>query len=132
MTVDSSATYNQSFVAAFFELACTEEISAARVLRQLYPSGPVCSGCGAGIAGRRSVASFYRGDRTYCAACDSKFSPRAGTILADSKLSYSQYEIICLCLSLGVDHKRIATLASVHEDTVAIWHSKIKFWESHV
>jgi hypothetical protein len=91
----------------------------------------VCAGCGAPITGRRSVASFFRGVRTYCAACDSKFSPRANTILADSKLTFAQFEIICLGLALVVDHKRISVLAGVHEDTVAIWAAKIRFWESH-
>lgn len=77
------------------------------------------------------MQTFWRGERTYCAACGARFSPRSGTILDGSHLTYAQAEVLFALLSLGVDHQRIATMADVHIDTVAAWHSKIRFWESH-
>jgi len=118
------------YARAFFGMVCPDDLAAERILRQLYPDGAKCASCGAQITGRKPLESFWRGDRTYCSSCDSKFSPRAGTILAESKLSYSQFEIIVVCLSLGADHTIIASLANVHIDTVNAWAAKIRYWES--
>lgn len=130
--IGSCESFRSNYGPAFFGMVCSEDLSAERVLRQLYPGGPKCASCGAPIVGTRAMKTFWAGDRTHCAACGCKFSPRAGTILADSKLSYSQFEIIVVCLSLGLDHHRIAPLASVHVDTVTAWARRIAFWESHV
>lgn len=116
----------------FLSEVCRESASTQRILSQLYPDGAKCASCGARITGMRAISTFFRGDRTYCSSCDSKFSPRAGTILADSKLNYSQIEIIFVGISLGLDHSRISVLANVHADTVASWAAKVRFWESHV
>lgn len=122
----------ESYARRFFQSVCVEISATIRVLDQLYPDGPKCVSCGQAITGKRALLTFWRGDRTYCAACGGKFSPRAGTILAESHLTYGQFEVICVLLSVGVDHHRIAAMAGVSVDTVATWHSKIKFWESHV
>lgn len=128
----SYGNFGKPYARYFFETVCNEPLSTLRVLGQLYPDGPKCASCGAPITGKRSLATFWRGDRTYCAACDSKFSPRAGTILAESHLTYAQFEIICFLLSIGSDHHTIADVAGIHFGTVSAWASKIKFWESHV
>lgn len=127
----SSADHSTSYARHFFESVGAEPSATARILGQLYPDGPKCASCGAPITGRRALESFWRGERTYCAACNAKFSPRTNTILADSHITYAQFEVICVLLSLGVDHPRIAAMANVRTDTVATWHSKIKFWERH-
>lgn len=116
----------------FLADVCREHHATLRILGQLYPGGAQCASCGAPITGQKALGTFFRGQRTYCSACDSKFSPRAGTILADSKLTYAQFEMILVGLSLGLDHQRIARIAAVHIDTVASWSAKIRFWESHV
>lgn len=120
--------YGERFLAD----VCREADSARRILGQLYPGGAQCASCGAPITGKKALGTFISGQRTYCSTCDSKFSPRAGTILAESKLSYAQFEMILVGLSLGLDHQRIARIATVHIDTVASWSAKIRFWESHV
>lgn len=120
--------YGQHFLAEI----CREHHAVQRILRQLYPDGPKCASCRAEITGKRALASFWRGDRSYCASCNSKFAPRAGTILADSKLSYSQFEILLVGFSLGVDHHQLASIVGIHVETVGAWASKVKFWESHV
>lgn len=132
MKFDSSISHGSSYIQHFFETVCCEKSSAERVLGQLYPDGPKCASCGAPITGRRALITFWDGERTYCAGCGCKFSPRANTILAESHLTFSQFEIISVLLALGVDHKRISVMSGAHTDTVAVWHSKIKFWESHV
>ena len=80
---------------------------------------------------RRALASFWRGERTYCSSCDSKFSPWSGTILDNTKLDPPQIEKMLLGFSLGLDHKQIAVISGVTPDTVNMWAAKIKFWESH-
>jgi len=120
------------FAAAFFAAACPEGVSAERIPWQMYPGGPKCASCGAPIIGRRSLVTFWRGERTYCAGCGCKFSPRTGTILDGSHLSFRQFEIMVTCFDLGVDDKPIAALIHIHPDTVATWRAKIKAWESHV
>jgi hypothetical protein len=127
----SSDNFNNSYAVRFFESVSPETSATERILRQLYPDGPKCASCAAPITGRRALETFARGDRTYCAGCGCKFSPRANTILDGSHLTYSQAEVIFVLLSLGVDHSRIASMANVHPDTVSAWHSKIRFWESH-
>jgi len=121
-----------SYAESWFRNLCVEPKAAARILSQLYPDGPKCASCRAAITGRRALESWWRGDRTYCASCGSKFSPRAGTILDGSHLTFAQFESIRVLLSLGIDHQRIATIAGVHIDTVRVWHAKIEFWERHV
>lgn len=128
----SCSNDSKSYARHFFGTVCVETWAAERVLSQLYPGGPKCASCGQPITGKRALETFWRGERTYCAACGSKFSPRAGTILAESHLTYAQFEIICVLLAVGSDHHTIAALAGIHSGTVAAWHSKIKFWESHV
>lgn len=121
-----------SYASRFFESVCPEGSATERILRQLYNDGPKCASCGARITGDRALKTFWRGDRTYCAGCGCKFSPRANTLLDGSHLTYAQAEVIFVLISLGVDHDRIASMAKVHIDTVATWNSKIKYWESHV
>ena len=132
MNPDSSTTYITPYVRQFFDSVCCETSSAVRVLSQLYPDGPKCASCGAEITRKRALETFWRGDRTYCSGCGSKFEPRTGTILSNAQLTYSQFEIICVLLALGIDYKRVSSMSGAHPDTVAIWHAKIKFWESHV
>ena len=132
MKTDSSITHGASYIQHFFETVCCEKSSAERVLSQLFPDGPKCASCGARITGRRALLTFWTGERTFCAGCGCKFSPRANTILDGSHLSFPQFEVICVLLSLGVDHKRVSSMTGVHADTVGIWHDRIKFWESHV
>lgn len=128
MSDSNYLNYGDSFLTGI----CREDHSAVRILSQLYPGGAQCASCRAPITGQKALATFFRGQRTYCSTCDSKFSPRAGTILADSKLTYAQFELILVGLSLGLDHQRIARIAAVHIDTVVSWAAKIRFWESHV
>ena len=109
---------------------CDAKSSAARVLRQLYPGGAVCTGCGQPIQGRRPLETFWRGDRTWCKSCETKFSPRTGTILADSHITFAQFEIMLICIALGCDARTVAIMTGLHGDTVKTWFSKIKFWES--
>lgn len=132
MKTDSSIMHITPYAQHFFDTVCCEVSAAKRILGQLYPGGAKCASCGAMITGRRALETFWRGDRTFCSTCGCKFSPRANTILDGSHLSFPQFEVICVLLSLGVDHNRIAGMTGVHTDTVATWHSKIKFWESHV
>ncbi len=127
-----SGSYTSSYAAQFFSTVCCETSATERILRQLYPDGPKCASCGQPITGCRALQTFNRGERTHCASCGRKFSPRAGTILSDSHITYAQFEVCCVLLSLGVDHHRIAGMIGLHTDTVAAWHSKIRFWESHV
>lgn len=127
----SSEELKQTYAYRYFETVSAETPATERILRQLYPDGPKCASCGQAITGDRALKTFWRGERTYCAKCCSKFSPRANTLLDGSHLSYAQAEVIFVLLSLGVDHQRISIMAGVHTDTVAVWHSKIRFWESH-
>lgn len=119
-----------SYAQSWFHQVCDARSSADRVLRQLYPGGAACASCGQPIQGRRALETFWRGERTWCASCETKFSPRAGTILADSHLTYAQYEILLLLVSLGCDQRTIATITGLHCDTVKAWISKIRFRES--
>lgn len=127
----SSDAFKNSYAARFFESVSPENSATERILRQLYPDGAKCASCGQPIKNDRALKTFWRGDRTYCSGCCCKFSPRANTILDGSHLTYSQAEVIFVLISLGVDHQRIAAMASVHPDTVAAWHSKILYWERH-
>ncbi|MDD2367033.1 MAG: hypothetical protein PHN84_12795 [Desulfuromonadaceae bacterium] len=131
MKTDSSITYATPYVQHFFDTVCVEESAAKRILSLLYPDGPKCASCGASITGRRALVTFWRGERTFCSSCGCKFSPNTGTILANAQLTYQQFEVILVLLSLDVDHKRIATMTGAHPDTIGIWHPKIKYWESH-
>lgn len=132
MKTDSSAIHITPYAQHFFNTVCTEASAAKRVLSQLYPDGPKCASCGAMITGRRAVETFMRGDRTHCSSCGRKFTPSTGTVLENAHLTYKQFEVIFVLLSLGVDHRRISSMTGAHTDTVAAWHSKINFWESHV
>lgn len=131
MNPDSNTMHITPYAQHFFETVCIEKSAAERILSQLYPGGAKCASCGADITGRRALETFWRGDRTYCSGCCCKFSPRANTILDGSHLTYAQFEVICVLFSLGIDHKRISAMINVHTETVATWHAKIKFWESH-
>ena len=111
---------------------CTVEASTFRLLSLWFPEGAQCASCGAQILGKRALETFWRGDRTYCSSCDSKFSPFSRTILDGSKLSAAQLEIILIGYSLGLDHKTTSKLAGVLPETVSHWTDKISFWESHV
>lgn len=113
---------------------CDQKSSAVRVLRQLYPGGAVCASCGQPIQGRRALETFWRGDRTWCAACETKFSPSSGTILERAHMTFTQFEILQFCYALPhvTDDQRIklaATLSGLHGDTVKTWFSKFRFWE---
>lgn len=131
MKTDSSIIHITPYARNFFDTVSPEESAAKRILCQLYPDGAKCASCGAVISGRRALVTFWQGERTYCAGCGCKFSPRANTILAESHLTFAQFEVICVLLSVGVDHKRISAITDTHTDTVANWHAKINFWESH-
>lgn len=117
------------YVIGWLHEVCDAKTSAARVLRQLYPGGAACASCGQPIQGRRALETFWRGDRTWCSSCETKFSPRAGTILADAHMTYAQFEILLLTMGLGCDQRTIAIMTGLHCDTVKVWFSKIKFWE---
>lgn len=129
---DSFIIHITPYAHHFFDTVSVEVPAAKRVLSQWYPDGAKHASCGALITGRRALETFWRGERTFCSGCGCKFSPRANTILDGSHLTFPQFEVLCVLISLGVDHKRIATMADMHIDTVATWHSKINFWESHV
>lgn len=132
MNTDSSIIHITPYAQQFFDTVCVEVSAARRILGQMYPDGAKCASCGALITGRRALETFWRGDRTFCAGCGCKFSPRSNTILDGSHHSFQQFEVICVLLSLGVDHKRISTMTRLHTDTIKIWHDRINFWESHV
>ena len=113
---------------------CDEKTAALRVLRQLYPGGAVCASCGQPIQGRRALETFWRGDRTWCSSCETKFVPSTGTILAGAHVTYTQFEILKFCYALPhvTDDQRIriaTTLSGLTSDTVKVWFSKIRFWE---
>jgi len=139
---DNSASYTNhptsvkqfsvGFVGSFISHVCTVEASTSRLLALWFPDGAECASCRAKITGKRALETFWRGDRTYCSACESKFSPFSRTILDGSKLSAAQLEIILIGYSLGLDHKTTARLAGVLPETVNHWADKISFWESHV
>jgi len=114
------------YAAAWLADICDEPASAERVLRQLYPDGATHASCGARIQGRRALETFWRGERTYCSGCDQKFSPTAGTILENSRLTFRQYEKLMLCLSLGCSEQRTAQVAGLHIDSVRSWISKLR------
>jgi hypothetical protein len=120
------------FAAYFISQTCAPESSAARLLALWFPGGAKCASCGAPITGKRALDTFWKGYRTYCAACDSKFSPWSHTLLDGSKLTAEQLEIILLGMSLDLPPKTIATLAAVLPETVNNWMIKIRFWESNV
>lgn len=126
--IDGSVSYAE----IFFRSVCVEKPATERILGQLYPHGPHCPSCHNPITGKRALETFWRGERTWCSSCEKKFWPSSGTFLSGSGLSYAQIEVLLVLLSLGIDNKRIASMANCHEDTVANWHAKIKFWESHV
>ena len=132
MNTDSSIRHLTPYAHHFFETVCDYKSSAERVLSQLYPDGPKCASCSASITGRRALETFWRGDRTFCSCCGKKFAPCSNTILDGAHITFRQFEVICVLLSLGVDHHRIAAIANLHIDTVSTWHAKVKFWESHV
>lgn len=127
----SNSIYS-AYAADFFSQVCSDHDSSERVLRLLYPERAKCASCGAWIRGHRAIKTFWAGQRTYCSWCDKKFTPATGTIFESSHLTYSQFEKILVCLSLGVAYDKIAEIAAVHEDTVINWAAKVKFWESHV
>lgn len=135
--IDKSAScanvmkFSAGFAAAFLGQVCAVETSTPRLLSLWFPDGAQCASCGAQITGKRALETFWRGDRTYCSSCDSKFSPFSRTILDGSKLSTAQLEIILIGYSLGLDHKATARLAGVLPETVSHWTDKISFWESH-
>lgn len=126
-----SASYITPYARIFFEQICKDLPATVRVLRQLYPDGAKCASCAAPITGKRALKTFWRGERTYCSSCETKFSPSAGTILAGAHLTYAQFEVLCVLISLGVDRKRIATMAGVREETVQVWEMKVRYWETH-
>lgn len=121
---------SSGYAVRFFESVCCESSATDRILNQLYPEGPRHIACGTAIIGKRSLASFWRGDRTWCTCCETRFNPRSGTLLDGSQLSYAQFEVVLVLISLGIDHKRIASMAGCHDDTVKAWVAKIAFWES--
>lgn len=123
--------FSAGYAANFISQACTVESATHRLLSLWFPDGAQCASCGAQITGKRAMDTFWRGDRTYCSSCDSKFSPFSRTILDGSKLSAAQLEIILISYSLGLDHKTTARLAGVLPETVNHWTDKISFWESH-
>lgn len=128
MPVSNVSKYGEFFLG----FVCSEFDSARRMLRHFHPNGAYCASCGAEITGNRALAKFWIGERTFCALCGNKFSPWTGTLLDGTKLTYVQTEKILLGLTFELDHKTIAAMADVHEDTVSVWASKVKFWESNV
>lgn len=126
----NSNSIASGYAATFFDRLCCDSTATERILSQLYPSGPVHLGCGNPITGKRSLSTFWKGERTWCSSCESKFNPRSGTILDGSHLTYGQFEVVLVLISLGIDHKRIAGLARCHEDTVKAWAAKIAYWET--
>lgn len=140
--IEKSASYSnmqtnaQQFTAGFFEnfinQVCTVEASTFRLLSLWFPDGAKCASCGTLITGKRALDTFWKGYRTYCSSCDSKFSPFSHTIMDGSKLTAAQLEIILIGYSLNLDHKTTARLAGVLPETVNHWTDKISFWESHV
>ena len=122
----------ENFAGRFFGQACTVEASTYRLLSLWFPDGAKCASCGASITGTRALDTFWKGLRTYCSACDSKFSPWSHTLLDGSKLDAAQLEIILLGVSLDLPPKLISTLAGVLPETVINWTTKIRYWESNV
>lgn len=124
--------FSAGFAATFFSQACTVEASTLRQLTLWFPDGAHCASCGARINGKRALDTFWRGKRTYCSSCDSKFSPFSKTILDGSKLSADQLEIIRICCDVGLDNKTTARYAKVLPETASHWFDKISLWEANV
>lgn len=130
MNTDSCKLHDSSYIEYFFNNLLPPKTPASRILGLWYPDGPKCGSCGASITGRRSVASFWEGERTFCASCGTKFSPRVNTPLKDLHISFAQFEIFLVMIDAGSPYPQIAKLAGVHTDTIASWHSKIKFFQT--
>ena len=115
-----------------FQSAGYQNSAAEFVLNLYFPDGPKCVSCGNPITGKRSLASFWRGNRTWCVHCEKRFSPRAGTPLVNMHLTFAQFDFICMALDIGGDIKKISQVVGVCTDTVKSCAAKLAFRESHV
>lgn len=125
------SSISDSYVNRRFNSLGYQESAVRFVLELFYPEGAKCVHCGQAITGKRSLATFWSGDRTWCACCERKFSPRSGTPLENLHISFAQFDFICLAISFGAKSKQIADIIGVSPDTVKSTIAKITFWESH-
>lgn len=124
------SSISDSYVKRRFESVGYQDSSAKFVLDLFYPEGAKCVHCGSPITGKRSLATFWTGERTWCACCERKFSPRSGTPLENLHLSFAQFDFICLAMSLGARSKQIADIIGVSPETARSAIAKITYWET--
>ena len=84
---------------------------------------PVCQ-CGKSVPDRH-LKRFYDGKQIYCKNCDSKFFPRAGTVLQQTKLTCRQILKMTIMISQGYRTKEITAAVNVGSHTVPRWRKKL-------
>ena len=88
-----------------------------RVLMILRGEWPVCPSCLTPFDGVRRRRVFD--DREVkCPSCDARTSPRSGTILHGSNLSYGEFWIMWKLLELAISPEKIAVTLELSRSTV--------------
>ena len=91
--------------------------------------GPVCRYCGESIP-EKHLGRFYRGEEVYCRFCNSKFYAVAGTMIADTKLTYKRVLKVLIMLNLGYRTKEIAETVNIGTHAVPRWRKKLYEFEN--
>jgi transposase-like protein len=99
---------------------------------------PICPGCGEPVGTERPIATFRKGGRVKCAACNKFFTNRTNSILHKSVLTDVQVYLIAALLAFaqrtGTDRfearRVIADIVAVHKTSIRNWEMIFSALES--
>ena len=71
-----------------------EDVCREKILRMLHPVVASCPGCGEPIRSSLRIASFWKGRRVKCSACEKFFVSSTGTFLAGTHMNYREIVLL--------------------------------------
>lgn len=95
------------------------------LIRNLFQSGPICTGCGVSFIGRQAE-TFNAGGRVHCNSCGQWVTYRTGTPLHGSTLDDRQIFLLAHLTSLSCPINSISEACRVTDQTVRAWQARFR------
>jgi len=100
------------------------------VIDQLHPSGQRCPHCQEELVDETRLEHWYECERIECKGCGRFFTSLTGTMLQSSQLDPREVYLLAVLSELKIPREQIASILSVHKDTVRNWQAKFQPTES--
>ena len=93
-----------------------------------HPSVPGCPSCKTKITDSTTLKNFAVLKRCQCKSCNHWFTAKTGTILQDSKISVTEFYLLCLLLEWKIPTAEIAHIIKTSQSTVNLWQKKMIYF----